>query len=328
MTLRSIAKTINKEYGDGSIFMMKDAGMFVEVVPTGILELDDALGGGFPKGRISEVFGQESSGKTTIALSTCASAHKMGINAAYVDVEHALDPRWMDVIGIDQEKTLISQPDTGEEALEIVEKLIESGEVGVIVVDSVSALLPRAEAAGDFGDSHIGLQARLMSQGMRKINGKLSKSECLIVFINQIREKVGVVFGNPEVTSGGRALKFYSSVRVETRSPRSASVKDGEEYIGRTIKATVVKNKVAPPFRVAEFDLMYETGISFESSLFRMALDRGILGKKGAWYFDAASGENIGQGKDKAVKWLLENPDEAKRIEVAVMGRDQPQIEQ
>ncbi len=324
MTIDSVLKAVTKRHGEGSIFMMKDAGLDVEVIPTGILPLDYALGvGGLPKGRIVEIFGQESSAKTTIALYVVAEAQKMGITPAYIDVEHALDPHWMiDVIGIDLDNILISQPDTGEDALEITEQLIQTDEVGLIVVDSVAALLPRAEAEGDFGDSHMGLHARLMSQAMRKINGRLSKSNCLLIFINQVREKVGVQFGNPEVTPGGRALKFYTTVRIETRSPNSNAIKLDTEQIGRTIKATVVKNKVAPPFRVAEFDLMYDTGVSVEQGIFQVASKQGFIGKKGGWYFDTATGENIGQGKEKTIDHLRNNPDYADELKTLILNQE------
>ena len=301
--LKNALKQIEKDYGKGAIMRLGDASanMNVEVIPTGIIPLDIALGvGGVPRGRIIEIYGPESSGKTTVTLHMIAQAQKDGGIAAYIDAEHALDPVYAKKLGVDIDNLLVSQPDTGEQALEIVEALVRSGAIDLIVVDSVAALTPKAEIDGDMGDSHVGLLARLMSQAMRKLTGILSKSRTTAIFINQIREKVGVMYGNPETTTGGRALKFYSSVRLEVR--RVDSVKQGSDVVGNHTRVKVVKNKVAPPFKQAEFDIMYGEGVSRESSIIDIAADLEILNKSGSWY--SYNGNRLGQGKD-TVKELL-----------------------
>ena len=301
--LKNALKQIEKDYGKGAIMRLGDASanMNVEVIPTGIIPLDIALGvGGVPRGRIIEIYGPESSGKTTVTLHMIAQAQKEGGIAAFIDAEHALDPVYAKKLGVDIDNLLVSQPDTGEQALEIVEALVRSGAIDLIVVDSVAALTPKAEIDGDMGDSHVGLLARLMSQAMRKLTGILSKSRTTAIFINQIREKVGVMYGNPETTTGGRALKFYSSVRLEVR--RVDSVKQGSDVIGNHTRVKVVKNKVAPPFKQAEFDIMYGEGVSRESSIIDIAADLEILNKSGSWY--SYNGNRLGQGKD-TVKELL-----------------------
>ena len=287
----------------------------VEVIPTGSLGLDSALGvGGIPRGRIVEIFGPESSGKTTVALHIIAEAQKMGGLAAFIDAEHALDPSYARRLGVDIDELYVSQPTTGEDALEIAEALVRSGAIDIVVLDSVAALVPRAEIDGEMGDSFVGLQARMMSQAMRKLAGVISKTHSVVVFINQLREKVGVMYGNPEVTPGGRALKFYASVRLDVR--RGEQLKNGTEVIGNRTKVKVVKNKVAPPFRVCEFDLLYGLGISRESSLLDMAVERDLIQKSGAWfsYKDA----RIAQGRENARKYLVDNPDMAQEIEQAI----------
>ena len=301
--LKNALKQIEKDYGKGAIMRLGDASanMNVEVIPTGIIPLDIALGvGGVPRGRIIEIYGPESSGKTTVTLHMIAQAQKDGGIAAFIDAEHALDPVYAKKLGVDIDNLLVSQPDTGEQALEIVEALVRSGAIDLIVVDSVAALTPKAEIDGDMGDSHVGLLARLMSQAMRKLTGILSKSRTTAIFINQIREKVGVMYGNPETTTGGRALKFYSSVRLEVR--RVDSVKQGSDVVGNHTRVKVVKNKVAPPFKQAEFDIMYGEGVSRESSIIDIAADLEILNKSGSWY--SYNGNRLGQGKD-TVKELL-----------------------
>lgn len=301
--LKNALKQIEKDYGKGAIMRLGDASanMNVEVIPTGIIPLDIALGvGGVPRGRIIEIYGPESSGKTTVTLHMIAQAQKEGGIAAFIDAEHALDPVYAKKLGVDIDNLLVSQPDTGEQALEIVEALVRSGAIDLIVVDSVAALTPKAEIDGDMGDSHVGLLARLMSQAMRKLTGILSKSRTTAIFINQIREKVGVMYGNPETTTGGRALKFYSSVRLEVR--RVDSVKQGSDVVGNHTRVKVVKNKVAPPFKQAEFDIMYGEGVSRESSIIDIAADLEILNKSGSWY--SYNGNRLGQGKDN-VKELL-----------------------
>lgn len=301
--LKNALKQIEKDYGKGAIMRLGDASanMNVEVIPTGIIPLDIALGvGGVPRGRIIEIYGPESSGKTTVTLHMIAQAQKEGGIAAFIDAEHALDPVYAKKLGVDIDNLLVSQPDTGEQALEIVEALVRSGAIDLIVVDSVAALTPKAEIDGDMGDSHVGLLARLMSQAMRKLTGILSKSRTTAIFINQIREKVGVMYGNPETTTGGRALKFYSSVRLEVR--RVDSVKQGSDVVGNHTRVKVVKNKVAPPFKQAEFDIMYGEGVSRESSIIDIAADLEILNKSGSWY--SYNGNRLGQGKD-TVKELL-----------------------
>lgn len=298
---------IEKQYGKGSVMKLGDnsANMNVETVPTGSLSLDIALGlGGLPKGRIIEVYGPESSGKTTVALHCVAEVQKRGGIAGFIDAEHALDPVYARNIGVDIDNLYISQPDCGEQALEITETMVRSGAVDIVVVDSVAALVPKAEIDGDMGDSHVGLQARLMSQALRKLTAVISKSNCIVIFINQLREKVGVMFGNPETTTGGRALKFYSSVRLDVR--RTESLKQGGEIVGNHVRVKVVKNKIAPPFREAEFDIMFGQGISREGDVLDLAVNVGIVNKSGAWY--AYEGDKIGQGRENAKTYIHENP--------------------
>lgn len=305
---------IEKQFGKGSIMRLGEgtAGMTVEVIPTGCLPLDLALGvGGLPRGRVVEIYGQESSGKTTVALHAIAEAQKAGGIAAFIDAEHALDPNYAQRLGVNLKDLLISQPDTGEQALEIAEALVRSGAVDMVVVDSVAALVPRAEIEGEMGDAHVGLQARLMSQALRKLTGAIAKSRSVAVFINQLREKVGVMFGNPETTPGGRALKFYASMRLEVR--RVDSIKQGNEVVGSRTRVKVVKNKVAPPFKQAEFDILYGEGISREGSLIDLAVDLGIVQKSGAWY--AYGDLRLGQGRDNARDFLKHNPDLSREIE-------------
>ena len=307
-SLKNAMKQIEKDYGKGAIMRLGDAAanMNVEVISTGILPLDIALGvGGIPRGRIIEIYGPESSGKTTVTLHMIAEAQRQGGVAAFIDAEHALDPVYAKNLGVDIDNLLISQPDTGEQALEIVEALVRSGAIDIIVVDSVAALVPRAEIEGDMGDAHVGLLARLMSQAMRKLTGIISKSQTTAIFINQIREKVGTMYGNPETTTGGRALKFYSSVRLDVR--KFDVVKQGTTILGNRTKVKVVKNKVAPPFKVAEFDIMYGEGVSKESSVIDIAADLDILNKSGSWY--SYNGNRLGQGKD-TVKEILRNQPE------------------
>ena len=298
---------IEKQYGKGSVMKLGDnsANMNVETVPTGSLSLDIALGlGGLPKGRIIEVYGPESSGKTTVALHCVAEVQKRGGIAGFIDAEHALDPVYARNIGVDIDNLYISQPDCGEQALEITETMVRSGAVDIVVVDSVAALVPKAEIDGDMGDSHVGLQARLMSQALRKLTAVISKSNCIVIFINQLREKVGVMFGNPETTTGGRALKFYSSVRLDVR--RTESLKQGGEIVGNHVRVKVVKNKIAPPFKEAEFDIMFGQGISREGDVLDLAVNAGIVNKSGAWY--AYEGDKIGQGRENAKTYIHENP--------------------
>lgn len=298
---------IEKQYGKGSVMKLGDnsANMNVETVPTGSLSLDIALGlGGLPKGRIIEVYGPESSGKTTVALHCVAEVQKRGGIAGFIDAEHALDPVYARNIGVDIDNLYISQPDCGEQALEITETMVRSGAVDIVVVDSVAALVPKAEIDGDMGDSHVGLQARLMSQALRKLTAVISKSNCIVIFINQLREKVGVMFGNPETTTGGRALKFYSSVRLDVR--RTESLKQGGEIVGNHVRVKIVKNKIAPPFREAEFDIMFGQGISREGDVLDLAVNAGIVNKSGAWY--AYEGDKIGQGRENAKTYIHENP--------------------
>ena len=298
-------ETIEKQFGKGSIMKMGDAHkVHVECIPTGSLSLDIALGGGIPKGRVIEIYGPESSGKTTLTLHAIAEIQKQGGTAAFIDAEHALDPSYAKRIGVDVENLLLSQPDNGEQALEIVETLVRSNAVDLIVVDSVAALVPRAEIEGEMGDSHMGLQARLMSQALRKLTGVISRSHATVIFINQIRMKIGVMFGNPETTTGGNALKFYASVRMDIR--RIAQIKTGEEIIGNRTRVKVVKNKIAPPFRQAEFDIMYNQGISKAGDILDLATERGIVEKSGAWF--AYKGNKIAQGRESAKKYLEENP--------------------
>ena len=308
---------IEKQYGKGSVMKLGDnsAHMNVEAVPTGSLSLDLALGiGGLPKGRIIEIYGPESSGKTTVALHAVAEVQKRGGIAGFIDAEHALDPVYAKNIGVDIDNLYISQPDCGEQALEIAETMVRSGAVDIVIVDSVAALVPKAEIDGDMGDSHVGLQARLMSQALRKLTSIVSKSNCIVIFINQLREKIGVMFGNPETTTGGRALKFYSSVRLDVR--RVEALKQGGEVVGNHTRVKIVKNKVAPPFKEAEFDIMFGQGISKEGDILDLAADAGIINKSGAWY--AYNGEKIGQGRENAKQYLKENPLICEEIEAKV----------
>ena len=307
---------IEKQFGKGSVMKLGDfTAMNVEAIPTGALSLDIALGiGGIPRGRIIEVFGPESSGKTTLALHVIAEAQKMGGEAAFIDAEHALDPVYAKHLGVDIDNLIVSQPDTGEQALEIAEALVRSGALDIIVVDSVAALVPKAEIDGDMGDAHVGLQARLMSQALRKLAGVINKSKCVIVFINQLREKVGVMFGNPETTPGGRALKFYASVRLDIR--RIEAIKQEGEVVGNRTRVKVVKNKVAPPFREAEFDIIYGKGISKEGNLLDIAVNLEIIDKSGSWF--SYNGDRIGQGRENAKTYLMDNPKIAEEVEAKI----------
>ena len=308
---------IEKQYGKGSVMKLGDsnANMNIDVIPTGSLSLDIALGlGGVPRGRIIEIYGPESSGKTTVALHAVAEVQKRGGIAGFIDAEHALDPVYAKNIGVDIDNLYISQPDCGEQALEITETMVRSGAVDIVIVDSVAALVPKAEIDGDMGDSHVGLQARLMSQALRKLTSVISKSNCVVIFINQLREKVGVMFGNPETTTGGRALKFYSSVRMDVR--RIEALKQGGEVVGNRTRVKIVKNKVAPPFREAEFDIMFGQGISREGDILDLAADKGVVNKSGAWY--AYNGDKIGQGRENAKQYLKENPLICEEIEAKV----------
>lgn len=315
--LESALQQIEKQYGKGSVMKLGDTGanMNVEVVPSGSLSLDAALGlGGFPKGRIVEIYGPESSGKTTVALHAVAEVQKRGGIAGFIDAEHALDPVYAANIGVDINNLYISQPDNGEQALEITETMVRSGAVDIVIVDSVAALVPKAEIEGDMGDSHVGLQARLMSQALRKLTAVISKSNCIVIFINQLREKVGVMFGNPETTTGGRALKFYASVRLDVR--RIEALKAGGEVVGNRTRVKVVKNKVAPPFREAEFDIMFGQGISKEGDILDLAVEENIIQKSGAWF--AYNDEKIGQGRENAKLFLKEHPDVMVEVEQKV----------
>jgi recombination protein RecA len=296
---------IEKQFGTGSIMRLGDAGkIHVETIPTGSLSLDIALGGGLPKGRVIEIFGPEASGKTTVCLHAVAEIQKAGGTAAYVDAEHALDPRYAKRLGVDIDKLLISQPDSGEQGLEVVETLVRSNAVDIIVVDSVAALVPQAEIEGDMGDAVMGMQARLMSQALRKLTGVISRTKCTVIFVNQLRMKIGVMFGNPETTTGGQALKFYSSVRMDIR--RISQIKQGDSVIGNHVRVKIVKNKVAPPFREAEFDIMYNEGISREGDLIDLAAANGVVDKAGAWY--EYDGQKIAQGREAAKQFLRDNP--------------------
>ena len=313
---------IEKQYGKGSIMKLGDnsAHMNVETIPTGSLSLDIALGlGGLPKGRIIEIYGPESSGKTTVALHAVAEVQKRGGIAGFIDAEHALDPAYAKNIGVNIDELYISQPDCGEQALEITETMVRSGAVDIVIVDSVAALVPKAEIDGDMGDSHVGLQARLMSQALRKLTAVISKSNCIVIFINQLREKVGVMFGNPETTTGGRALKFYSSVCMDVR--RIESLKQAGEVVGNRTRVKIVKNKVAPPFKEAEFDIMFGKGISKEGDILDLAADCGIIVKSGAWY--AYNGDKIGQGRENAKTYLRENPLVCEEVEAKVREKFQ-----
>jgi recombination protein RecA len=324
---------IERQFGKGSVMRLGDeARVPMEVIPTGSIALDVALGlGGLPRGRIVEIYGPESSGKTTIALHALANAQKNGGIAAFIDAEHALDPDYAKKIGVDTDALLVSQPDTGEQALEIADMLIRSGALDIIVIDSVAALCPKAEIEGEMGDSHVGLQARLMSQALRKITGALSQNKTTAIFINQMREKVGVMFGSPETTSGGKALKFYATIRLDIR--RIETLKEGADAVGNRTRVNVVKNKMSPPFKVAEFDILYGIGISREGSLIDVGVEQGIVRKSGAWY--TYNGDQLGQGKEQARSFLRENPDLANEIEQQIkeklgigprVGADQPEL--
>ena len=314
--LEAALKQIEKEFGKGSVMRLGDnADRKIEVIPSGSISLDKALGvGGYPKGRIIEVYGPESSGKTTFALHAIASAQKSGGFAAFIDAEHALDPVYAKNLGVDVENLILSQPDSGEQALEIAEALIKSGSVDVIVIDSVAALVPEAELNGDMGDNHVGLHARLMSQAMRKLAGIINKTNCVAIFINQIREKVGVMFGNPETTTGGRALKFYASVRLEVR--KGEAIKDGTNVLGNRTNIKVVKNKVAPPFKTAEVEIIYGQGISKLGEIVDLAVNANIINKAGAWF--SYNGNKIGQGRENAKEFLKANPEICSEIEATV----------
>jgi len=315
--LDSAMRQIEKDFGKGSIMRLGEASarMNVETIPTGALSLDIALGvGGIPRGRVVEIYGPESSGKTTVALHMIAEAQKMGGYAAFIDAEHALDPEYARHLGVDVDNLLISQPDNGEQALQICDALVRSGAIDIIVIDSVAALVPRAEIEGEMGDSHVGLQARLMSQALRKLTGIISKSKCATIFINQIREKVGIMFGNPETTTGGRALKFYSTIRLEVR--KVESIKSGNDIIGSRTRIKVVKNKVAPPFKQAEFDIMYGQGISKTGCLVDLGVDLEVLQKSGAWF--SYGDMRIGQGREKAKEFLRDNPEISAEVETKI----------
>lgn len=320
--LEAAMSQIEKQFGKGSVMRLGDQQQTdIETIPTGALSLDIALGvGGLPRGRIIEIYGPESSGKTTVALHCVAEAQKMGGTCAFIDAEHALDPNYASIIGVDVDNLLLSQPDTGEQALDITETLVRSGCIDVIVIDSVAALVPRAEIEGEMGDSHVGLQARLMSQGLRKLTGIIAKSGTVCIFINQLREKIGVMFGNPETTTGGRALKFYSSVRLDVR--KTETLKNGTEVVGNHVRVKIVKNKVAPPFKEAEFDILYGQGISREGSIIDLAVENNIIDKSGAWF--AYKGQKIGQGKENARQYLIDNPDVCAEIEELVRDSYKP----
>ena len=318
--LAAALSQIEKQFGKGSVMRLGDAGAIYEVdsIPTGSLGLDIALGvGGIPRGRVIEIFGPESSGKTTLTLAIIASAQSYGGTAAFVDAEHALDPVYAEKLGVKVNDLLVSQPDTGEQALEITDMLVRSGAVDVVVVDSVAALTPKAEIEGEMGDQHMGLQARLMSQALRKLTGNIKRSNTIVIFINQIRMKIGVMFGNPETTTGGNALKFYSSVRMDIR--RIGAIKNGEEVVGSMTRVKVVKNKVAPPFREAEFEIMYGTGISKEGELIEIGVLHNMVEKSGSWY--SYKGERIGQGKDNARTFLQQHPEISKDIEAQIRAK-------
>ncbi|MEW8191159.1 MAG: recombinase RecA [Candidatus Thiodiazotropha endolucinida] len=305
---------IEKQFGKGSVMRMGDTSAVrnIDAISTGSLSLDIALGiGGLPKGRVVEIYGPESSGKTTLTLQVVAEAQKMGGTAAFIDAEHALDPQYAEKLGVNVDELLVSQPDTGEQALEITDMLVRSGAVDLVVIDSVAALTPKAEIEGDMGDSHVGLQARLMSQALRKLTANIKRTNCLVIFINQIRMKIGVMFGNPETTTGGNALKFYSSVRLDIR--RTGAIKKGDEVVGNDTRVKVVKNKVAPPFKQVQFEILYGEGISHEGEIIELGVQRGIIDKSGAWY--SYNGDRIGQGKENVRNFLKENPDISEAIE-------------
>ena len=329
--LEAAISRIEKQFGKGSIMKLgSDSKLDIETIPTGSLALDLALGvGGIPKGRIIEIYGPESSGKTTLALHILAETQKKGGIAAFIDAEHALDPTYAKNLGVDIENLVISQPDTGEQALEITESLVRSNAVDVIVVDSVAALVPKAEIEGEMGDSHIGLQARLMSQALRKLTGAINRSKSSVIFINQLREKVGVMFGNPETTTGGRALKFYSTIRLDIR--RIENLKQGDNIVGNRVRVKVVKNKVAPPFKQAEFDIMYGKGISREGTILDVGVDAGIIDKSGAWY--SYNEHRLGQGRENSKEFLKENEEISREIELKIrdvygLGEDQDKVEE
>src|SRR6187431_3164133 len=325
--LEAALSQIDRQFGKGSIMRLGDDGRApVEVIPTGSIALDVALGiGGLPRGRVVEIYGPESSGKTTVALHAVANAQRAGGIAAFIDAEHALDPEYAKKLGVDTDALLVSQPDTGEQALEIMDMLIRSGAIDIVVIDSVAALVPKAEIEGEMGDSHVGLQARLMSQALRKITGALSQSGTTAIFINQLREKIGVFFGSPETTTGGKALKFYASVRLDIR--RIETLKEGTDAVGNRTRVKVVKNKMAPPFKQAEFDILYGTGISREGSLIDFGVEHEIVKKSGSWY--TYDGEQLGQGKENARALLIKNPDIAAEIESKIkakLGSGQPAV--
>ncbi|ATX81748.1 recombination protein RecA [Mariprofundus ferrinatatus] len=314
--LETALSQIERQFGKGTVMRLGDqAKVVVDVIPSGSLALDAALGvGGYPRGRVIEIYGPESSGKTTMALHAVAEAQKLGGQAAFVDAEHALDPSYAEKLGVDVDNLLVSQPDSGEQALEVVDMLTRSGGVDIIVVDSVAALTPKSELEGDMGDSHMGLHARLMSQALRKLTGSISRTKTTIIFINQIRMKIGVMFGNPETTTGGNALKFYTSVRLDVR--RTGAIKKGDEVLGNDTRVKVVKNKVAPPFRQAEFSIMYGEGVSHAGEVLDMGVKYGLVNKSGAWY--AKGNDRIGQGRDNAINFLKENPEILNEIEAGV----------
>lgn len=321
-TLTEVINSINKDLGKGSIrtFNDSDIELDIDFIPTGSINLDLALGiGGYPKGRIIEIYGQESSGKTTLTLHAIAEEQNKGGTAAFIDAEHSFDPTYAESLGVDLEKLIISQPDNGEQALEIADRLSRSGQVSLIIIDSVAALTPKAEIEGEMGDSKMGLHARLMSQALRKMNGSLYKNKCTIIFINQLREKIGVMFGNPETTTGGNALKFYASVRLDIRK-QSQPIKDGDEAIGSRVKVKVVKNKVAPPFKTAEFDIIYGEGISMVSELIDIAVQKEIIKKAGSWY--SYNETKLGQGKDAVKLILKDNPEIVEEIKKQIKGKN------
>ena len=322
--LAAALSQIEKQFGKGSVMRMGDASAVrdIEVISTGSLSLDLALGiGGLPKGRVVEIYGPESSGKTTMTLHVVAEAQKCGGTCAFVDAEHALDPVYAEKLGVDMDELLVSQPDTGEQALEITDMLVRSGAVDVVVVDSVAALTPKAEIEGEMGDSHVGLQARLMSQALRKLTANIKRSNCIVIFINQIRMKIGVMFGSPETTTGGNALKFYSSVRLDIR--RTGAIKKGDEVVGNETRVKVVKNKVAPPFRQANFEILYGEGVSREGEIIELGVGQGLIEKSGAWY--SYNGDRIGQGRENVRSFLKENPDIARQIEAQVRATLMPE---
>jgi recombination protein RecA len=322
--LSAALSQIEKQFGKGSVMRMGDTSAIrnIEAISTGSLSLDVALGvGGLPKGRVVEIYGPESSGKTTLTLQVVAEAQKKGGTAAFIDAEHALDPQYAEKLGVNVDELLVSQPDTGEQALEITDMLVRSGAVDVVVIDSVAALTPKAEIEGEMGDSHVGLQARLMSQALRKLTANIKRTNCLVIFINQIRMKIGVMFGSPETTTGGNALKFYASVRLDIR--RIGAIKKGDEVVGNDTRVKVVKNKVAPPFKQVEFEILYGEGISREGELIELGVKQGIVDKSGAWY--SYNGERIGQGKENVRNFLKENPDIAAQIDARLRAELLPQ---